>query len=64
VMEQSEKLVCLSGKLSPFKKWFLFSYTTDEFPEEYVPTIFENYSCETTVDNTTKVKLELYDTAG
>lgn len=38
-------------------------YTSGKFPEEYVPTIFENYSLSLTIDSR-KINLGLWDTAG
>ena len=46
------------------KTCLLIRYTTREFPEVYIPTVFEYYSVEIQVSSTETVKLGLWDTAG
>ncbi|XP_046559799.1 cdc42 homolog [Haliotis rubra] len=45
------------------KTCLLVSYTTNKFPTDHVPTVFENYAVTVTVDGQPTV-LGLYDTAG
>jgi len=45
------------------KTSLLISFATERFPEEYVPTVFENYSAQMKVNDET-ILLHLWDTAG
>ena len=45
------------------KTSLLHVYQNDEFPEEYVPTVFDTYTVDIHIDNR-NVEVVLWDTAG
>ena len=45
------------------KTCLLIAYTTDTFPKEYVPTVYDNYATQIVIDGR-PISLSLFDTAG
>merc|ERR1711992_257486 len=62
-MADIRKKLVIVGDGACGKTCLLIVFSKDEFPEVYVPTVFENYVADIEVDNK-QVELALWDTAG
>ena len=59
---QRVKMV-FAGDLEVGKTSLLITYTTRQFPSDYIPAVFDSYSYNTTVDGR-EAHVGLWDTAG
>jgi len=62
-MAEARKKLVVTGDGACGKTCLLIVFSRDEFPESYVPTVFENYVADIEVDGR-RVELALWDTAG
>ncbi|XP_065883451.1 cell division control protein 42 homolog isoform X2 [Dysidea avara] len=63
-MAEKQSIKCVVvGSVTVGKTAMMLTYITNEFPQEYVPTIFDNYSISVTLDES-PLTLGLWDTAG
>ncbi|XP_004083500.1 rho-related GTP-binding protein RhoB [Oryzias latipes] len=63
-MADIRKKLVVVGDGACGKTCLLIVFSRDEFPEVYVPTVFETYVADIEVDNNKQVQLALWDTAG
>lgn len=62
-MEEDSIKTVVVGDGAVGKTCLLFVYAKDVFPKDYVPTVFDNYKTEVTIDGKA-TELLLWDTAG
>lgn len=64
ILEMAESIKVMTvGDGAVGKTCLLMSYANDKFPEDYVPTVFDNYNCTMVYERRT-ISLGLWDTAG
>jgi len=63
MMERLNRKLVIVGDGACGKTCLLIVFSKDKFPEEYIPTVFENYVSDIEVDGQ-QVELVLWDTAG